>query len=407
MQLSILFDEIGDYSYTKLKENINPKWIFTEYNEYNLTTIHTNNKLPIFKHITFGKISNIVIDQIESKIIAFEIPNNTINNKIGESIDWNNTIITPIRTGTIDVCLFNYHDEWFLFFTHLVIKLNNTELLNNKIHNLFNLAISPYLETLNKSSVYHISLFHDSLKKFGIIDNTICPSICLITVYNNNTNIECTIPIEQNYKISSYQELLSLTDIMNQDTIHKKTIEHIGYKICTQINNDINYYTIKTPIYRELEKLFDINTNVHKVFIELYKKDILTLYSHYLHKYPFDILKRLNTVFKVCSQELTNIYHITRNKKNSDIYDILSNVYKKILYDLHNMYVNSGIDNKKKSITWVDVYKYLKYNNVDIIELLNDRMKLIQIIEQLGLSIRINNVIYSDCIDIITLLALV
>ncbi len=75
---------------------------------------------------------------------------------------------------------------------------------------------------------------------------------------------------------------------------------------------------------------------------------------------------------RTISKEFLNIYHFTRKNKNKEIYDLLSEAYKKVLYGVHGVYIgtrkndfensieleSAKIDNK--SITVHDIYYYIK-----------------------------------------------
>jgi len=119
------------------------------------------------------------------------------------------------------------------------------------------------------------------------------------------------------------------------------------------------------------------------------------------------------------SREILDIYHMTRNKKNSEIYNFLSQSYRQILYQLHSDYIdqkngttiefkesikgfmknetdnfildhhniadNNFFDTDKISISVDNVYTKLK--NLDtslLIDLFKDRDELSKKIDSLG-----------------------
>ena len=92
---------------------------------------------------------------------------------------------------------------------------------------------------------------------------------------------------------------------------------------------------------------------------------------------------------KTISREILNIYHTTRKKKHQELYKQLPESYKKILYGLHGVYINSKkkeIINRKpieydetKSITVHDVYYYVKeLTSYQLIELFKERIQLLK-----------------------------
>ena len=80
-------------------------------------------------------------------------------------------------------------------------------------------------------------------------------------------------------------------------------------------------------------------SNINKCFIDLYKNDNLCFIINYMSQYTSEIINRVNSSIKTLSKEILNIYHFTRNKENSELYNILSNNYKTILFDIHKIFI--------------------------------------------------------------------
>jgi hypothetical protein len=92
------------------------------------------------------------------------------------------------------------------------------------------------------------------------------------------------------------------------------------------------------------------------------------------------------------AKELLDCYHLTRNKKNEELYKVLGTQYKKCLYELHGMYIknrNMDFDNNNienvgdfptfRSINVFNVYNYLKKLPFsDLRHLYSDRMHIIE-----------------------------
>ena len=118
------------------------------------------------------------------------------------------------------------------------------------------------------------------------------------------------------------------------------------------------------------------------------------------------------------SKEFLNIYHITRKKSNSELYNILSNNYKTILFDLHKIFImvrqnEKNIENSdefffiKKSLNHEIIYKYLKKININLLsQIYIDRLQLIENMSKI--KIDIDNmkfdtndfkILFNDCIN--------
>ena len=114
---------------------------------------------------------------------------------------------------------------------------------------------------------------------------------------------------------------------------------------------------------------------------------------------------------KTLSKEILNIYHLTRKKQNSNLYDCLAQSYKKVLYDLHRIYVNQKYEGfiikseemltEKKSISVDIVYNYLKSMTCeDLLQIFIDRSQLIEKLNEINYEYE--EILYVDNIDIIT-----
>jgi hypothetical protein len=140
--------------------------------------------------------------------------------------------------------------------------------------------------------------------------------------------------------------------------------------------------------------------------------------------YPSDIIKRVNFSIKTLSREFLNIYHVTRKKANAELYNILSNNYRTILFDLHKIFIytrkseegvvtkinniiNSDEEfNEKKSLNHDIIYKYLKKINIGLLcDIFIDRIELLNKIQNITIdmnNVRMNcnefKILFTDCI---------
>ena len=93
------------------------------------------------------------------------------------------------------------------------------------------------------------------------------------------------------------------------------------------------------------------NSYIDKSIKEISKlKDNISNIDNRVKKNEEIIDNRINNAFNTLSKELLDIYHLTRNKKNSNLYGSLPSSYKKMLYILHKTYMmvsNSNFDNEK------------------------------------------------------------
>ena len=119
-----------------------------------------------------------------------------------------------------------------------------------------------------------------------------------------------------------------------------------------------------------------------------------------MSQYTSESINRINNSIRTLSKEILNIYHFTRNKQNSVLYNILSNNYKTILYDIHKIFIyfrkneikenkedKEDIDLNLSNINVDIIYKYLKKINTDLlINIYIDRTELIKNIKNIEIN---------------------
>ncbi|MCJ7636956.1 MAG: hypothetical protein MUO21_05650, partial [Nitrososphaeraceae archaeon] len=142
--------------------------------------------------------------------------------------------------------------------------------------------------------------------------------------------------------------------------------------------------------YETIMKLKPNNSNINQCFLELYQSDKLADFLPFFTRYGGEVVKRINNSVKNIAKEVLDIYHTTRNKKNEELYGILTGVYKKCIYEIHGLYIKNrkndfqdGIDTKStevpRAINVFDVYNYLKkLPPNDLRQLYYDRMNLLE-----------------------------
>lgn len=185
------------------------------------------------------------------------------------------------------------------------------------------------------------------------------------------------IPHISNCGLNSQKNIIEKLEEISLSNKNKKKITLIGYSIHIYNNGKCKgQYDIYNKIYQNI-KINITRDNIYQVYLELYQKNKLTDILPYISKYSYDIRYRLNACMKTISKEILNLYHMTRKKKEKEIYNELPELYKKILYDLHGTYISIRkteiIDNKDieydetKSISIHDVNNYVKKLSYDIL----------------------------------------
>ena len=338
----------------KNSPNNNTNIIIIDYPDFHLKLIHTsklnqdlhhsNNLLDFVIH----SIDFIVID--DKYNLLFYVKKNILLNSTNV-----NTLIDNWKDCNVYT---NYIGNYTIFFIH-----NNTKFYSYKYNiKLFeNSNISTFInsEIFTDKPVHKIVYYYKNkhivcFNNHNIIDKKVYSLDEKIHNFNNYDDLE-----DEFYKNIKYQE-------------EYKKLTDAGYIICYKENN----YVLLNTIYSKIINLLPNYTNITKIFLDLYKNDLLNQVINYMSIYPQDIIKRINLSVKTVSKEYLNIYHLTRKKGNPQLYEKLNMYDKKILYDLHTIFINTRkneyIINEefadKKSLNVDIVYKYIKNINIDILE---------------------------------------
>jgi hypothetical protein len=163
--------------------------------------------------------------------------------------------------------------------------------------------------------------------------------------------------------------------------------EQIG-AVAIYVDKDKNkhMYKLYNPVYKKLLKLTSskkFSMNINQFYIELYQKNNLTLFLSHYTSFGNDITYRVNLSFKTLSNNILNLYHATRNKKNTYVYENLTDAYKKIIFEIHGVYITNKHNDDEfagsRSMTVHDIYYLLKSIDIDfLVRLYKDLLVLKQ-----------------------------
>lgn len=299
-------------------------------------------------------------------------------------------------------------------------------------------TFEEFTSNLNESYCYNFILIHHNnknivnyTKQFG--ENY--KKLCLAFVRNKNDLSEVeykkiedilSFKVFKNIFISEEVESLetytsNLNNYNNEDML---TCSDEGIIIKTINDNKTNtYLKIQTYPY-QFHKAIGLEKNIFKGFINLYQNDKLVSYlenNSNLNNYKkivnpintqesYDTVGVVDSVFKVCTSELYELFKLLWNLKtgkhmDNALYDILPKEYKSMLYGIRGIYFknkseiyNSEDKTQKKIYLQIkDIYQYIKSIDIDTFEeylrvrkLMNNWVKLESNNEQLKKFNKIN-----------------
>ena len=318
-----------------------------------------------------------------NKIVYNQDAVNYINEK--EKTDdqfWNNVVVQPCYEGTI-LLVFYHNNSWYVS-TRRCLSAQDSKWVRNKSYmDMFKEAIKNKFDfdDLDKNYCYTFILVH--YKNKNIVNYTNLGKeykevFHIITTEKYTVNeVEYEIPniskIES-LKTKGLDDLLALLNSVSNENQTKRRVTTEGfvlrvyegekYKSCFRI------LKLQTELYQKLMRIKPNNSNIHQSYLELFQKDKLNDFLPYFSKYNNNIVKRISNAMKTISKEILNLYHLTRDKKNPNIYTQLGKNYKKILFGLHGLY----IEHKKKELNNKLVNDQVSNDEVSNDEVSNDEV---------------------------------
>lgn len=358
----------------------------TNFESYNMRLIKKNQIVSKDRH-------DLIIVQNSPLIPLVSFYNNTIYDNatidLVSRVDWKSCEIIEYNFNSVHIALFNNCNQWYVASDSSIAQLECSKNIYSRI--LCNLLHEYNIELtkLDCKITYHLMIAHPSLSKITQHD---LKSITLLWTCDQNINlVDIDTPFTKNLKyFSCLDELqISLEIECNNDMINK-SLSFGGYFIkIPYVNGNKPQFVcsvMRSNLYKHILSILPKNDNKYISYLELYQKNELSDIIVYIHKYPNDVIRRINMAIRTLSKEILNIYHLTRKKQNFILYTNLSPRYKKVLFELHKIYVNQKHTEvapkmqliEKKSISVDIVYDYIKSINVcDLLQIFKDRTEII------------------------------
>jgi hypothetical protein len=291
------------------------------------------------------------------------------------------------------VCLI-FCDIWYVLHDGMTESLCS----DSTFIKLFNFIIGNKINynELDKELCYMLMLCHSSFNQYGVSDDVITEIYGICSININTGAIVYDLPHTLNISsikrlyFSCVDEMLTSLEKIDSNIITDKKIFDKGYSLVIVKNETINTYQINSDMYDTILSCMPEYTNKYWCYLELYQLNKLGDVLPYIHSYHYDIIKMINISIKTLSKEILNIYHLTRQHQHPELYAILTQTYKKVLYDLHDIYTTNKKNDytylsdeeyvkEKKAVTINIVYYYLKnIPSVMLRKLFADRLAILQ-----------------------------
>lgn len=292
---------------------------------------------------------------------------------------WEKTQVFKCYEGTM-VSVF-YHDKWYVSTRRCLDSSESTWVKGKSHRDMFDEACAGCLdlETLDKDNAYHFVLVHHKNKN---IVNYSASKDKYSDLYHIMTTEKYTLNevdyVIDNVKKMEPENFESLAELdkhigkLSKYDEESNTVTQEGYVLRAYSgeigSSPFTVLKLQTPIYQKLSEMKPNNSNIHQNYLELYQKDKLVEFLPYFESNNHEVVGRIHRAMQNVSKEILNLYHSTRNKMGTDMYSKLHEGYRKVLYELHGMYINKrkkdfASDTQVKvsrSINVHDVYHHLK-----------------------------------------------
>lgn len=303
--------------------------------------------------------------------------------------DWSQVTIQKCHEGTYIILFFDqYENEWRVTTRRCLDAKESQWIKGKSYYTMFLEAIESKfsLDELDKNLCYHFVLLHHLNKNIvhykDYVERDYKDVYHVLTTEKGTLN-QVDVRINDNVKFSEEERnFKNLNDLVkalnsidqNNRQTHQVTTEGFVLRYYHGEPGKSNFTVLKfqTPIYQYIMKIKPNNSNIHQNYLELYQLNRLNMFLPYFTKYPKDVINRINVSMKTISGEVLDLYHLTRTnketgeKKNPELYNVLTDTYKRILFFLHGIFINrykteshaNGMGSNAINVN--DVYHYLK-----------------------------------------------
>ncbi|ARF10578.1 RNA ligase [Hokovirus HKV1] len=316
-----------------------------------------------------------------------------------------NVVIQKCYEGT-SILVYNHNDIWNISTRKCLDSNKSFWVKNTSFRSLFEEAMKDKFtfDDLDKNLCYLFVLVH--YKNKNIVNHNInyrnsqnkYKNLVLLCATEKYTYIQKHVNVPnveypEQYYFKNIKELLNKLVEFNDRDVAKKLITWEGYilKIYEGDINNSRFHLAKlqTKIYQYIMQYKPNISNIYKVYLELYKIDKLNELLPYFYKGPNEIIKQINTSMKLLTKEILDLYYLTRKHNNKNMYNTLPKTYKKVLYDLHGIYITKKTNTYKNAsdqeeikiepIKLHTVYVYLKSLQLDyLVNIFIERQELLK-----------------------------
>lgn len=352
-----------------------------------LMIMYLNDKCDKLNDLTELELNckSVILNKSDKRVICTQY-NQILYNvdalQFLQNKDWSKVVVQRCYEGTM-LLVYHHNGSWHVSTRRCLDASDSNWVKNKSYRQMFDEAIQGKFtfDDLNVDYCYHFVLIHyknKNIVSYSTFGFNYKEVLHVLTTKKYSLE-EVNTPININVKTVGTESFNSLSDLL--DKLTNVSVMNEQYRKITMEGYVLKYYPdtltntqvilkLQTDIYQKLSKLKPNNSNINQAYLEMYQQDKLKEFLPYFTRYRNDVLSRLHISMRTVAKEILDVYHLTRQKKNPNIYNMLPEQYKKVLYGLHGMYIDNRKgefikkdvldDRDTKSINIHDVYHYLK-----------------------------------------------
>jgi hypothetical protein len=135
---------------------------------------------------------------------------------------------------------------------------------------------------------------------------------------------------------------------------------------------------IQTRVYRELKSMRPNTGSHHEMVLELFLRGNLNAYMKW-SSIDRETKQWIYNAYNKLLEEVHSAYHLTRAKKNPNIYNSLTGSWKSRLFEIHGLYLAGCKAAEKVDMSVAEVDKHLRSCSIkDIARMIADRTPIVE-----------------------------
>ena len=342
------------------------------------------NPLALFEDLC----RSVIIDKKTMRMMVTQYNKIIYNDqslKLLQNKNWNNVTIHPCIEGTL-LIVFNHNDKWYVSTRRCLDANESIWVKNTSYQTLFDETCKQLgfdITKLDPKYCYHFVLVHHKSKNIVSFPGKEYRDLYHIMTTEKYTlnEMDCKLNgpkiVKQEFFPSIDQFIKHLKTLSDRDLRNKKiTCEGyiVKYYLGQPNKSPFVLMKIQTDIYRKLLDIRPNNSNIYQIYLQLYQQDKLKDFVSFYTSYPDEVINRIKNSVNTLAHEVLDLYFATRGNKNTSLYELLPGSYRKILYDVHGMYLS----NTAKPIKATDIFHYFKQIDFPLFrKVFSDRIELL------------------------------